>query len=827
MTTDEQTVEFGVTGMTCASCVVRVEKVLRKVEGVTTARVNLADEHAELAIAPQALPQAIAAVERAGYGVIREHVELPITGMTCASCSARVEKALRRVPGVLQASVNLADERAEVEFLPMVVDTARLVAAVERAGYGVIAVPADTDAADSEAQARDAELAVRRRRLIWAMVFALPLFVISMSKDFGLIAPWPIGSAVDMVAEYGMDHMHAMPAQTDLWNWFFLILAIPVQSYAALDFYRHAWGALRARTANMDTLIVLGSSAAFWYSTWVLFTGRSGHVYYETAATIVALILVGKYLESRARSQASQAVRALVGLQPKTTRLLRGGEAVEVPTNQVRRGEIAIVRPGERIPVDGMIVLGDTTVDESMLTGESMPVQRGVDTRVIGASINMTGEIHVRTDAVGRESVLAQMVQLVRQAQNSRAPVQQLVDQISAVFVPVIIVIALVTFGMWWLVGAQSMTTALMFAVAVLVIACPCALGLATPTAIMVGSGTGAQHGVLIKGASALERLARVQIVAFDKTGTLTQGAPQVQAVAPATQTDELLGWAAAVARSSTHPLSQAIVMAAKAAGVPARNTTDSQDLVGRGAQAQVDGVTVRIGNAQAMHEVDIDITTWADDVAVLQEQGLSLVYVAVAGTVIGVLGLSDALRAEAVAAIAQLHAVGIRTVMISGDNQATADRIGRDAGIDEVIANVLPAQKVDAVTNLQRQGVVAMVGDGINDAPALAKADVGIAMGSGTDVAMETADVIVMRSDLHCIPLALRLGQATLRTIRWNLFWAFGYNVIGIPIAAGILYPWWGIQLSPIIAAGAMAFSSIFVVTNSLRLRRRFAREG
>lgn len=819
MATTDQSVEFGVTGMTCASCVMRVEKVLRKVEGVASASVNLADEHAALVVDAQALPAAVAAVEKAGYGVIHEQVSLPITGMTCASCSARVEKALRKVPGVLNAQVNLADERADIDILPMVVDVARLTAAVEKAGYGVIASATATDAEDVEAQARAHELAMRRRRLWVAMVFAVPLFVLSMSKDFGFIPAWPIGVAVEMVAEYGLAHMHHMPAQSDAWNWLFLLLAIPVQSYAALDFYRHAWGALRARTANMDTLIVLGSSAAFWYSTWLMATGRSGHVYYETAATIIALILVGKYLESRARSQASQAVRALVGLQPKVTRLLRAGEAVEVPTSQVRRGEIAIVRPGERIPIDGIIVAGETTIDESMITGESLPVQRGDQARVIGASINLTGEIQVRATAIGRDSVLAQMVQLVRQAQNSRAPVQQLVDQISAVFVPIIIVIAVLTFLGWWLLGGQTVTTALMFAVAVLVIACPCALGLATPTAIMVGSGVGARQGVLIKGASALERLAHVSVVAFDKTGTLTVGAPQLQAMSDA----ETLTWAAAVARGSTHPLSLAIGAAATAAGVPLRERHDGQDIAGQGAMARVDGHSVRIGNATMMQSAQLDTTPWQSMVAGWQQQGMSIVYVARDTAIIGVLGLRDAQRPEAAEVVASLQQNGIKTVMISGDNQATATQIGHEIGIDTVVANVLPAQKVDTVAELQGRGVVAMVGDGINDAPALAKADIGIAMGSGTDVAIETADVIVMRPDLRLVPLAMRLGRATLQTIRWNLFWAFGYNVIGIPIAAGLLYPWWGIQLSPIIAAGAMAFSSIFVVTNSLRLRRTF----
>lgn len=817
MTTTNQSLEFAVTGMTCASCVMRVEKVLRKIDGVTDASVNLADEHAQIDASPAVLPQAIAAVEKAGYGVIREQVELPIIGMTCASCSARVEKAIRKVAGVLSVNVNLGDDRATVDYLPMISSVETITAAVEKAGYGVIPVARTSDTADVEADARAAELATRRRRLIVSMLFAVPLFVVSMSKDFGLIAPWPIGSAVEMVAQNDISHMHMMPAATDALNWLFLVLAIPIQTYAALDFYRHAWSALRSRTANMDTLIVLGSSAAFWYSVWLLVSGGVGHVYFETAGTIIALILVGKYLESRARSQASQAVRTLIGLQPKHTRILRAGEIVEIPTNHVRRGEIVIVRPGERIPVDGSILAGDTSIDESMLTGESMPVVRQLGARVIGASINLTGEIQIRAEAIGSDSVLAQLIRLVRQAQGSRAPVQQLVDRISAVFVPIIIVIALVTFGVWWLLGGQTPTNAMMFAVAVLVIACPCALGLATPTAIMVGSGVGAQKGILIKGAAALERLAHVNTVAFDKTGTITEGAPTVTDAGDDLQ---VLAIAASVAQGSNHPLSLAIVRAAQNAGLTIVSAQQRQDLVGRGASALLDGDTVIIGNQAAMHESHVDLSACADRITALQRAGQSIVIVARAGKALGVLGLSDRARVEADQAVHDLHEMRVRTAMISGDNKATADVIAGQVGIDEVVAEVLPAQKVDAVTTLQQRGVVAMVGDGINDAPALAKADVGIAMGSGTDVAIETADVIMMRSDLTMIGQAIRLGKATLRTIRWNLFWAFAYNVVGIPIAAGLLYPWWGIQLSPIVAAAAMAFSSIFVVTNSLRLR-------
>lgn len=820
MTTTQNEIELAVTGMTCASCVMRVDKVLRKIEGISDVQVTLADEHARFHADRAALAPAVAAIEKAGYGVIQEQYELPITGMTCASCSARVEKALAKVPGVLSAQVNLADERALVTSVGGAVTVAGLTAAVEKAGYGVIPVAAQADAADAEQRARDRELAVRWRRLWVASIATLPVFVLSMSKDFGLLPAWPIGAAVAQIAAMGSEHMHMLPANLDGWNWLFFALTLPVQFYAAADFYRHAWGALRAWTANMDTLIVLGSSAAFWYSTVLLFNNGIGHLYYETAAVIITLILVGKLLESRARSQASTAVRTLIGLQPKTTRILRVGEMIEVPTAAVRRGDIVVVNASERIPVDGTITLGTTTIDESMLTGESMPVTRTVGQRVIGASVNLTGQIQLRADAIGSDSVLAQLVRLVRQAQGSRAPVQQLVDQISAVFVPVIIVVALVTFAGWWLAGV-GLTKALMFGVAVLVIACPCALGLATPTAIMVGSGVGARRGILVKGAAALERLAAVTIVAFDKTGTLTVGKPALQTVLPEAAASDVIACAAAIAQGSTHPLSQAIVRHAQTVGVTIRKATDRVDTAGSGAHGTVDGSLVVLGNRAAMTAAAISTDAWESSADQLAADGQSTVWVARAGDVVGIIGLRDVARPEAPGVVQQLHARGLRTVMVSGDTPATAAQMARTVGISEVVAGVVPGQKVETVADLQRTGVVAMVGDGINDAPALAKADVGIAMGNGTDVAIETADVILMRPDLALLPTALTLGRTTMQTIKWNLFWAFGYNVVGIPIAAGLLYPWWGIQLSPMIAAAAMACSSVFVVTNSLRIAR------
>jgi Cu+-exporting ATPase len=821
----EQELHISVTGMTCATCSKRVEKALNKVDGVSNATVNLANEQATICYDPSqaSASNLLNTVENAGYGVVTDQIEFPVTGMTCATCSKRVEKALNKLPGVIEATVNLASEQATVFYAPAETGWNEIKHAVKKAGYGVIEPDDTNDTAleDVEEAARAQEVAGKWRKLLTGIALGAPLFLISMARDFGFISPWLIGGAAAGTVETARAGME-YPASADLLNWLFLILATPVQFYSGKDFYIHAWKALKDKTANMDTLVSLGSSAAYFYSVALLVLGMAGHVYFETSALIITLILVGKFLEARAKSQTSSAIKALMGLQAKTARVLRNDEEQDIPIAEVRKGDVVIVRPGEKIPVDGTVVKGYSSVDESMITGESMPVEKRENDTVTGATINKSGSFHFRATRVGKETALAQIIKLVQEAQGSRAPVQRLVDKVAAIFVPVVIIIAIATFFTWLLIGNVGFTQSMIFAVAVLVIACPCALGLATPTAIMVGTGTGARYGILIKSAESLERANAIQTVILDKTGTITEGRPAVTDVVAIEELDKdyVLSLAASAEQGSEHPLGEAIVRAAKKRYLPPRDITDFEAFAGDGVRAQVEGQNILLGTLRLMKNHDVDVSRVEESVARLQSEGKTTMVVAFKSMAIGTIAVADTIKPTSQEGIKALHDLGIEVAMLTGDNQRTADTIARSVSIDRVLAEVLPHEKAAEVQRLQQEGkTVAMVGDGINDAPALAQADVGIAIGTGTDVAMEAAHVTLMRGDLRSVAEAITLSKKTTKTIKWNLFWAFIYNVIGIPIAAGVLYPALGLQLSPIIAAAAMAFSSVFVVTNSLRL--------
>ncbi|MBO3272126.1 heavy metal translocating P-type ATPase [Hymenobacter defluvii] len=746
-----------------------------------------------------------------------ETATLNIEGMTCASCSNFVEKALSRTPGVQRATVNLASEKATIEYLPGQIDRAGLRAAVEQAGYGVHeatpAVAANVLASDEELDARKAAAYEKlKRRFQVAVGLAVVIMPLSM------LMLWPA-----MMSRIS----------TPVLNYVLLALTLPVLLYSGREFYVSAWNGLKHRTASMDTLIAVGTGAAFLYSLaatliphWFMQHGLMPEVYYDTTATIIALILLGKVLESRAKSKTSAAIKALMGLQAKTARVVRGGQEVDVPIEQVLVGDEVVVRPGEKVATDGTILTGRSAVDESMLTGESLPVEKKEGDNVFGATLNKTGSFRFRVSKVGAETMLAQIVKLVEEAQGSRAPIQQLADKVSAVFVPVVIMIAIATFVVWFDLAPEAtrVPLALVGFVAVLIIACPCALGLATPTAIMVGTGKGAEHGVLIRNAEALEKAEKVTTVLLDKTGTITQGEPAVTDFVP-TNGDtpaHLLPLLAAVERQSEHPLAEAVVRYADAQNSARLTATAFQAYEGRGAGATVEGQVILLGNRRLLSENSVVLSTDTEQAAAqLLSQAKTVLYAAIGGHVAALIGVADTVRESSRAAIQALQADGIDVVMMSGDNQQTAAKVAEQVCIKRFFAEVLPADKAGKVKELQAEGrVVAMVGDGINDAPALAQADIGLAMGGGTDVAMEAAGITLMRSDLQGVVTAIDLSRQTMRTIKQNLFFAFVYNTLGIPIAAGLLYPFTGWLLSPMLAAGAMALSSVSVLTNSLRLR-------
>ena len=818
--------DLPITGITCANCATTIERALRKLDGVAEASVNLATERASVVFDPAQVSEArlVDRIRQAGYDVPLARVDLPITGMTCANCAATIERTLtKKVPGVVRATVNLATEKATVEVVAGQVTRADLVTAVERAGYGVLDVEG-SHLEDAEQAARAAEVRAQTRQFWLGVVFAAPLFALSMLRDLGVLGHWAHAAWV---------------------NWVMLALATPVQFYVGRDYYVGGWKALRNGAANMDVLVALGSSVAYLYSlpvTLALTLGNAtlgDHVYFETAAVIITLIKLGKLLEARAKGQTSAAIKKLMGLRPRTAQVVRNGQTIEVPIESVSVGDLVLVRAGERIPVDGVVVDGESSVDESMLTGESLPTDKRPGDRVIGATINQQGYLKIEAQRVGAETALAQIIRLVQAAQGSKAPIQRLADQVAALFVPVVIGIAILTLVVWWWLAGVGFTPAMIRMVAVLVIACPCALGLATPTAVMVGTGRGASMGILFKNSAALEHAHALKVIVLDKTGTLTAGRPAVTDVVPSDEALKgdyspdapawLLRLAASAEQGSDHPLATAIVHAASTRGLTLSDPQHFEALGGLGIRARVDGHPVLVGNPKLLAQRGVRLNGLEAEAARLEADGKTAMWVSVDDRAQGLIAVADVLKPGSREAVEQLHELGLQVVMMTGDNRTTAQAIARAVGIDRVMAEVLPADKAAHVAQLQqeRQGLVGMVGDGINDAPALAQADVGIAIGTGSDVAMETADVTLMRGDLRAVPQAIALSRATMRTIRQNLFWAFFYNMLLIPIAAGVLYPITTLPmflraLHPVLAAFAMAFSSVTVVTNSLRLRNR-----
>jgi Cu+-exporting ATPase len=805
--------DLPVSGMSCASCVVRIEKGLIRTQGVTEAKVNFAAEKATIEYDPaEVRPSDLARkIKELGYETKTHKTILPILGMSCASCVDRVQAALNKVPGVIEATVNFATEKAAVEYITGLVKIKDLAKTIEAVGYTLVE-PEEEQYVDREKEARQTKFRNLRQKFIIGIILVAPLFLLVHWAKLGLSEFLPLTGQTNFILQ--------------------LFFQTPVQFWVGWQFYKGAFAAARHRTSDMNTLIAVGTSAAYLYSVLATFwpglfaaEGLSPRVYYDTAGAIIVLILLGRLLEARAKGQTSEAIKKLIGLQAKTATILVNGEEHKLPVEEVLIGDIVIVKPGEKIPVDGEIVDGHSSVDESMVTGESIPVEKTAGDEVVGATINKTGTFKFKATKVGKDTMLAQIIKMVEEAQGSKPPIARLVDVIASYFVPAVIGIAAITFFIWYFFGpAPALTYAVLNFVAVMIIACPCALGLATPTSIMVGTGKGAEHGILIRGGEALETAHKLNAIVLDKTGTITKGEPAVTDVLTVEDygLEEILGLAASAEKGSEHPLGVAILKKAWENNLDLDDYADCNAIPGHGIEATIEGKKVLLGNTKLMNDRNVGLDYLKHQAKVLSGEGKTPMWVAVDGKIAGIIAVADTLKENSKSAVAALRNLGLEVIMLTGDNKRTADAIANQIGIDRTLAEVLPEGKTSEIRKLQAKNKkVAMVGDGINDAPALAQADVGLAIGTGTDVAMESSDITLISGDLTGVITAIALSKATIRNIKQNLFWAFAYNTILIPVAAGVLFPFFGILLNPIFAAAAMALSSVTVVSNALRLRR------
>ena len=806
-------INLPVTGMTCASCSSFVQETLSGLKGVNSASVNLAAEMATVIYDGSVISVSdiIAAVKNAGYGVSVSKIMIPIKGMTCAVCVEAVQKTLASLDGVVSASVNFASEKAAIEYFPSQTGIRKFRKAIKEAGYEIVEAEKGENIVEKEQKEREISYRKLKLKVITGALLTFPLFILMQWDNIGLSKIWHIPMQLNFFLQF--------------------LIETPVQFWIGWQFYTGAFAAARHRTTNMNTLIAVGTSSAYIYSVAATFfpelfelKGYTAGVYFDTAATIIVLILLGRLFEARAKGQTSEAIKKLIGLQARTALILKDGQEIDIPVEEVEIGDIIIVKPGEKIPVDGVLKEGYSSVDESMVTGESMPTEKNIGDSVIGATINKTGSFRFEATKVGKDTMLSHIIGMVQSAQGSKPPIARMADLIASYFVPAVMSIASLTFIVWYFFGPEpSFTYAVLNFIAVLIIACPCALGLATPTSIMVGTGKGAENGILISSGEALETAHKINTVIFDKTGTLTKGSPEVTDIIKGDLSEEdILLYAASAEKGSEHPLAEAIIKKAKDYRIELKDAGQFKAVPGHGIKSEVNGKVVILGNERFMQDEGIDTGNLKIEAERLSKEGKTPMFLSVDKSASGIIAVSDTLKEESVEAVRSLHSLGIEVVMITGDNKRTGEAIASQAGIDRVLAEVLPEEKANEVKKLQSESrVVAMVGDGINDAPALAQADVGIAIGTGTDVAMEASDITLISGNIKGVVTAIALSKATLRNIKQNLFWAFAYNVILIPVAAGVLFPFFGILLNPMLAAGAMGFSSVTVVSNALRLKR------